>query len=91
MAKPLPVPVGQDGEIVGCGIRDRNQESEWTSDFVTSVSFSPDGKILASAWDKTVKLWDVASGRELKSLSGHQDFVSSVSFSARWQNPCQCQ
>jgi WD40 repeat protein len=31
--------------------------------------------------DKTVKLWDVASGRELKSLSGHQSYVTSVSFS----------
>jgi hypothetical protein len=49
---------------------------------VNTVSFSPDGKTLASAGeDNTVKLWDVASERELKSLSGHQDFVTSVSFS----------
>jgi WD40 repeat protein len=31
--------------------------------------------------DKTVKLWDVASGRELRTLCGHSSFVLSVAFS----------
>ena len=51
-------------------------------DYVNSVSFSPDGKTVASASDdKTVKLWDVASGQEIKTLSRHQSYVNSVSFS----------
>jgi WD40 repeat protein len=48
---------------------------------VRSVSYSPDGKTLASAsGDNMVKLWDVVTGKELNTLKGHQDGVSSVSF-----------
>ncbi|MCS6936254.1 MAG: WD40 repeat domain-containing protein [Candidatus Bipolaricaulota bacterium] len=49
---------------------------------VTSVAFSPDGKLLASgAQDNTVKLWEVASGQEVRTLSGHTSYVRSVAFS----------
>ena len=47
-----------------------------------SVIFSPDGRTLASgSTDDTVKLWDVASGRELRTLTGHSEAVGSVTFS----------
>ncbi|MBD2606491.1 CHAT domain-containing protein [Scytonema hofmannii FACHB-248] len=49
---------------------------------VTSVSFRPDGKTLASASnDGTVKLWDVNSGKEINTLKGHTSNVIGVSFS----------
>jgi WD40 repeat protein len=35
-----------------------------------SVALSPDGKRLASAYSRTVKIWDVASGKELPDLDG---------------------
>ena len=49
---------------------------------VDAVVFSPDGKTLASASeDKTVRLWEVAGGKEIRQLRGHQDRVCRVVFS----------
>ena len=49
---------------------------------VASVSFSPDGTMLASgAYDETIKLWDVATRTNIATFEGHGGWVSSVSFS----------
>jgi hypothetical protein len=51
-------------------------------DCIYSVAWSPDGKFLASgSYDKMVKLWDAATGREVKNLQDHIDAVFAVAFS----------
>ncbi|MEH2438341.1 MAG: serine/threonine protein kinase, partial [Nostoc sp.] len=52
------------------------------SDSICSIAFSPDGKILASgSYDKTIKLWNVGTAREIYTLKGHSSYVNSVAFS----------
>jgi WD40 repeat protein len=47
-----------------------------------SVAFSPDGSRLASGGgDRTIKIWDTASGQVLHTLKGHVLKVGSVAFS----------
>ena len=48
--------------------------------WVISVSFSPDGRTLASGSDD-IRLWDARSGAHIRTLTGHTSWVNSVSFS----------
>ena len=46
---------------------------------VTSVAIAPDGRTaLSGSSDKTLKLWDLASGKELRTFTGHSGRVTSV-------------
>lgn len=49
---------------------------------VNSISYSPDGQLLASASnDQRVGLWDAASGERLRMIHEHTDAVSDLEFS----------
>jgi WD40 repeat protein len=47
-----------------------------------SMALSPDGRlVLTGGNDKMIKLWDAATGRELRSFTGHRGTVDAVAFS----------
>ena len=49
---------------------------------INSIAFSPNGKYIASGSDdKTVRVWDIKSKREIVKFVGHSDTVYSVAFS----------
>ncbi len=68
--------------MTGCGSDTNFQGLEGHTSNVSSVSFSPDGTLIASgSSDDTIRLWDASTGEELHSLKGHTLGVNSVSFS----------
>ena len=60
------------------------------SDTINSVVFSPDGKLILSGSRDTLKLWDVATGREIKTFFGHTGWVHSLIFNSDGKQALSC-
>ena len=61
------------------------------ADVVSSVAVSPDGSRLASAsFDKTVRVWDLATRRPVFVLTGHSDYVYSIAWDPRGEWIASC-
>jgi WD40 repeat protein len=87
-----PVALNSDGTCMASGT-DANDIELWDiaagtllhtlagSSSVQCVVFSPDGKTILSGSFKTLKLWDVVTGQELRTFSGDLDNVHCVAFS----------
>jgi WD40 repeat protein len=49
---------------------------------VLSAAFSPDGsRIVTASLDKTVRIWDAATGKEIMVLRDHENSVEAAAFS----------
>src|SRR5260370_1175957 len=49
---------------------------------LASVAYSPDGKVIATgSYDRTAKVWEAATGKEIVTLNGHSATVDAVAFS----------
>jgi WD40 repeat protein len=47
---------------------------------VSALAFSPDGRTLAMGSGRTLIIWDVAAGKELRSMEGHGERLTALAF-----------
>jgi len=96
--KPRPRSAGRPSALVLVGLwavlivglsdraaraADEVRRLEGHTDQLTSMALSPDGKLLVTGSDdKTLRLWQFESGKELRTLRGSVTFVLSVAISA---------
>lgn len=55
--------------------------SDWYAG-ITSVAFSPDGALLVAGTEQgIIKIWELSTGNEIRTLTGLSDFVHSIAIS----------
>jgi WD40 repeat protein len=62
---------------------DGKETKQWTDPThqqILAVTFSPDGKTLASGDDRWLRLWDVATAGQRAVYTGHQGPITSIAF-----------
>ena len=77
------VMTGSRIRVVDLGTGATRWTKETGDDMIESVALSPDGKLLASGagpMESVIRLWDVATGREVARLGGHGLWVSALVF-----------
>ncbi|KAG7284866.1 hypothetical protein NEMBOFW57_009481 [Staphylotrichum longicolle] len=71
-----------DGQLIGMGCGHGRRVLHGHLDWGNAVAFSPDGQLIVSGSDdKTVRVWDAATGTERHVLQGHSRPARAVAFS----------
>lgn len=72
-------------DVTLIGFRKRIEIPDSWRGFEDVLTFSPDGKTLLAPtleiWDPLIKLWDVDTGQDLGTLSGHTEPIETLVFS----------
>ncbi len=76
-----PTPQTQNWHCVQTLVEKSDKRSDWYSG-ITSIAFSPDGRLLVSgSEDTTVKVWELSTGQPICTITGHSNFVNSIAIS----------
>ncbi len=72
-------------------LQQKVQIQQGHTDRVTTAVFLPDGKTaLSGSWDKTLRLWDMTSGKEIRSFIGHAGWIYSIAVSPDGKTVASC-
>ncbi len=81
-----------DGQTLACGSSNGTiylwevstgktiKELEWDGDYVRTLKFSADGKMLVSTSDSQIRFWNINTGEPVKTIPGH-----TVMLSPNWE------
>lgn len=87
IAKIWDADTGKELQIIDANVDGRHPFTTHYYPKLTSAAFSPDGRRIAtSSWGPLVRIWDVESGKELQTLTGHAAVVHSIRFSLDGKN-----
>jgi WD40 repeat protein/tRNA A-37 threonylcarbamoyl transferase component Bud32 len=59
----------------------RQRDLEEAPRNVSAMNFAPDGRLILGGWNGTLRVWDIASRREVPSRMGHKGVVVDLAFS----------
>jgi len=80
-AEPIAPPARQDEAIPKLTPRFPDAPLKH-GNMIIAVVYAPDGTALASGgWDKLVRTWDAATGKELRQFTGHEGAIYGVAYS----------